>query len=126
MLLMLHHSRHSWCVHLYIYFHLHFDDFGEGLSVHFTFTFYPSVTGILGPYVYHFIPFTTYLYLSHTNICVLFARILIFSCLVPFSAHVTSPNHTWPPNMMYRALSRSRFFFERIGNDNSVGCLSEL
>ena len=43
-------------------------------------TAYPRL-GILGPYLYHFIPFTTYLCLPHTNICVLFARILIFHLL---------------------------------------------
>jgi hypothetical protein len=44
--------------------------------------FYPlSRLGILGPYLYHFIPSTTYLYLPHTNICVLFSRILIFHLL---------------------------------------------
>ena len=42
---------------------------------------YPlSRLGMVGPYLYHFIPFTTYLYLPHTNICVLFARILISTC----------------------------------------------
>lgn len=34
------------------------------------FTFHcQDLNNLLGPYLYHFIPFTTYLYLPHTNIC---------------------------------------------------------
>jgi hypothetical protein len=49
------------------------------------------------------------MYLPHTNICVLFARILIFHLLSLFLNYVTFRSHMGPPNMIYRVLQRLDF-----------------
>ena len=66
---------------------------------------YPRL-GILGPYLYHFIPFTTYLCLP-LLISVRYLQGYSFStCLLSSSMHVTSRSHMGLPNMMFRVLLR--------------------
>lgn len=128
MLLVLHHSRHSWCVLIHIYCHLHFDDV-EGLScslLPFTFplpTAKTCVRYMVRTYTISFLLLHTCIYHIPISVCY-FQGYSFSTCLVSFSTHVTSRSHMGPPNMMYRVLLRQNF--EPTGNDDIVRCLSEL
>jgi hypothetical protein len=111
-LLALHHSRHSWCVLLHIYCHLHFDfgDFGEGLShAHcylLPFCYHCQDLGYsVRTYTISFLLLHSCIY--HIPIFVCYLQGYSFStCLISFSTHITSHSHIGSPNMMYRVLLR--------------------